>query len=124
MKYIFKIILVLSIFFLIAISVLPSYAMSLKTDRNDVNNGFKYGCEIYKSAAIITWNRSLDSMYCVVYSKDRQRSFNTFSTGNAKNRRTFVIPLKHFDSADFPLTAIMHFYGSNFNCSDSITINY
>ena len=123
MKQIFKIMLASSVLFLIAISVQPSYAMSPESNANADNNGFKYKCEIYKSAAIVTWNQPLDSMYCIVYSKDHQNTFNTYSLGNAKNRRTFVIPLKRFESADFPLSVMMFYYGPNINCSDSITIN-
>ena len=123
MKKILKIMLASSALFLIAIYARSSYAMNSENNANDGNNGFKYRCEIYKSAVIITWNQPLDSTYCIVYSKDHQHSFNTYSMGNAKNRRTLVIPLKNFESADFPLSAMIYFYGPNINCSDSITIN-
>lgn len=123
MKHILKPLFILIDLVIIGMLVIPSHAMCPKSKVNEGNNGFKYRCDIYKSAAIITWNQSLDSAYCIVYSKDNQRSFNTFTTGNAKERRTFVIPLNHFDVEDFPLSAIMRFYGSNINCSDSITIN-
>ena len=123
MKQILKLLFIFLALVIICMSVVPSYAMYQKTNINDGNNGFRYRCDIYKSAAIITWNQPLDSTCCIVYSKDHQRSFNTFSMGNAKNRRTFVIPLKHFEAGDFPLSAFVHFYGSNFKCSDSITIN-
>lgn len=123
MKHILKPLFILIDLVIIGMLVIPSHAMCPKSKVNEGNNGFKYRCDIYKSAAIITWNQSLDSAYCIVYSKDNQRSFNTFSTGNAKNRRTFVIPLKYFDTTDFPLSANIHFYGLNFKYSDRITIN-
>lgn len=91
---------------------------------DDDANGFIYHYEIYKSAAIVTWNQSLDSTYCIVYSKDYQRSFCAFThRANANNRRTFVIPLKHFELTDFPLSASLKFFGSNFTYTDSLIIN-
>lgn len=122
MKQVFKLMLASSVLFLIAMSVLPSYAMNSDSNANDGNNGFNYKCEIYKSAAIITWNQPLDSVYCFAYSKDHQSFFKTSGINNVNSRRTFVIPLENFKSADFPLSVRLLFYGPNINVTDSITI--
>ncbi len=114
-----------TIFFIfVAVSECPSSTPPEERVAYDGVNGFKYHYEIYKSAAIVTWKESLDSTYCVVYSKDHQRSFYTFSNrANAKNRRTFVIPLKHFELEDFPLSVKLQFFGPNFTYTDNLTIN-
>lgn len=118
-----KIMLTSSVLFLIAITVLPSYAKSSESNADTDDNGFMCKCDFYKSAAIITWNQPIDSFYCDVYSQDHQRFYYSHSVGDAKKNRTFVIPLKRFDAEDFPLSAKMYFFGPNINYSDSIIIN-
>lgn len=113
--------LMTAIFLLVAVSMQTRPALY---SRNAANDKFTYHYEVYKSAAIVTWSQPLDSTYCAVYSKDRQRSFYTYSyKANAKNRRTFIIPLKHFEPKDFPLSATLQFFGSDFVYTDSLIID-
>lgn len=93
---------------------------------NDSENGekFSYEYEIYKTAAIITWNQPLDSARCIAFSKNRQHHFTTFfNDPNAKRNRIFVVPLSTFDNSEYPIKLILMFAGPNFISKDSISVN-
>lgn len=85
---------------------------------------FQVQYEIYKSAAIITWNMQIDSASCIAYSNNRQSKFYYYTNRvNAKNRRSFVIPLDAFKSSEYPITVTYYFKGPDIACADSIVIN-
>lgn len=85
---------------------------------------FTYNCERYKSAIIITWTRQLDSARCVAQSKGRQSLFtSSFSDRVEGNHRIFVVPLELFNQSDSPITIYLTFIGSDFVCSDSISVS-
>lgn len=91
-----------------------------------VNNegGFSYQYEIYKTAAIITWNQSLDSARCDVFSNNRQHHFSTSVNGfNASGYRIFVVPLGAFNQSEFPIKLVLRFVASDFVSTDSISVS-
>lgn len=93
---------------------------------NDSENmeEFSYEFEIYKTAAIITWNQPLDSARCDAVSKNRQHHFTTYFNGvNANKQRIFVVPLSTFDPSEYPIKLILKFVGPDFISTDSISVN-
>lgn len=85
---------------------------------------FSYEYEIYKTAAIITWNQPLDSARCIAFSNNRQHHFTTYFNGaDANKHRIFVVPLSTFDQSEYPIKLILKFAGPDFISTDSISVN-
>ncbi len=96
--------------------------LDIDTDSED---GFSYQYEVYKTAAIITWDQPIKSANCRAYSNDSRESFYIEYDGKKSSNdfRIFVVPLSYFNESHYPLKLKLEFSGSDFTYSDSIFIS-
>lgn len=103
-------------------NIQPPHVTPIDDSENEEKLSYEF--EIYKTAAIITWNQPLDSARCIAISDNRQRQFIGYLNGpNADRCHIMVVPLGTFNDSDYPLTMILHLYGRNEVMTDSLTVN-